>query len=114
MLLNGVQDEAETVLDESNTRETPADTALLDQLRSENAYLRGELTAAREQLTEERRRADTLIASLMGRLPELAPVQPTATSGGLTSATPATSPSSAPEPTRAGRDGDRDAGDIDN
>jgi hypothetical protein len=51
-------------------------TALVQQLRDENSYLRAELTHAYEQLAEERRRSDTILAQLASRLPELPAPQP--------------------------------------
>jgi len=69
VLLDAVQDEAETVSDESKTGETPADTALVEQLRSENAYLREALRRAQDGEAEQRR----LLAATIGRVPELAP-----------------------------------------
>lgn len=49
--------------------DTTDDSALIEQLQSEVAYLRGELTAAREQAAEERRRADIIQLRYMDALP---------------------------------------------
>lgn len=52
---------------------TPND-ALVEQLQSEVAYLRSELTAAREQAAQERERADVLQREALQRIEALTPL----------------------------------------
>ncbi len=49
----------------------PADSALVDQLRTENEYLRAELSARSRELAAERERADVLMREALGRIEAL-------------------------------------------
>jgi DNA-binding Lrp family transcriptional regulator len=56
---------------------TSDQTALLEHLEAEISYLREQLDAERQARTEERRRADTVIAQLTSRIPQIeAPQEP--------------------------------------
>lgn len=55
------------------TEDVSQDGLLTDELRDRIAYLERMLDQEREARTEERRRHDTLMATFMQRLPELAP-----------------------------------------
>ncbi len=46
----------------------PADSALVEQLRSENEDLRAELSARSRELAAERERADVLMREALGRI----------------------------------------------
>lgn len=54
--------------------DTTAPDELVEQLRSEVAYLRSELTAAREQASKERERADVLQREALQRIEALTPL----------------------------------------
>lgn len=58
-------------LDDSDQRDTPQD-ALLQQVRSENEYLRNQLSQTLHQLAAERERTDVLHHQAMGRIEALA------------------------------------------
>lgn len=58
-------------LDDSDERDTPQD-ALLQQMRSENEYLRHQLSQTLHQLAAERERTDVLHHQAMGRIEALA------------------------------------------
>ena len=68
VLLDGQEDGDRTA---SGHREDGSTMPLLSRMEDEIAYLRSELDQERESRTEERRRHDTLMATLMQRLPEL-------------------------------------------
>ena len=46
----------------------PSESALIEQLRSENDYLRAELSARSRELAAERERADVLMREALGRI----------------------------------------------
>ena len=68
-----ILDEGETLQDESrDTTGQPGVTPLVDELRDRIRYLERQV----EEEREARRRADTLLAQLMQRIPELEPPAP--------------------------------------
>lgn len=63
--------------DAQTADQTDRTDALLEQMKEEISYLREQLDAERQARTEERRRADTVIAQLTSRIPQLeAPPEP--------------------------------------